>query len=106
MDQLYVVTRAHNQDYVSATAYLVKAASKSEAIVAAMRYEGDLDGFEDDPILQAEIIRLLSLSLYELEQDDRNNGNVWHADLFKPPTDLKTGDRKSTRLNSSHRCIS
>jgi hypothetical protein len=100
MDQLYIVTRAHNQDYISATAYLAKAISEQEAIIASMRYEGDLDGFlsdaieedENDPILQAEFTRLRSLSIHELEQDDRDNGNAWHAELFKPPTDLKTGD--------------
>lgn len=87
--KLYIVTRAHNLDYISATAYITKAISESDAIINAMEYE-DL-GIDVEDENDAELVRLRSLSLDELEDDDRHNGNAWHAELFKPPTDLKPG---------------
>lgn len=85
--RLYIVTRAHNLDYISATAYLTLATSESEAIIYCMGYKGDLYGDADEEA------RLRSLSLDDLEQSDRDNGNVWHAELFTMP-ELKPGDVK------------
>jgi hypothetical protein len=82
--QLYIVTRAHNLDYISSTVYLTQATSESEAIINCMEYE-DL-GIDGEEKYAAELARLRSLSLYELEQDDRDNGNVWEAQIFTMPT--------------------
>jgi len=84
MKQLYIVTRAHNQDYISATAYLTEAEDRQGAIINCMQYE-DL-GIDEEEKYEAELIRLRALSLYELEQDDCHNGNVWAAQLFEMPT--------------------
>lgn len=98
--QVYIVTRAHNLDYISATAYLTMADSPHEAIINCMESDGSLDVFladdseaerEDQPGYAAELARLRSLSEYELEQDDRDNGNVWGAEVFHLP-DLQPGD--------------
>ncbi len=82
--RLYIVTRAHNLDYISSTVYLTQAKSSNEAIINCMEYE-DL-GMDDEEEYATELVRLRSLSLYELEQDDRDKGNVWSANVFTMPT--------------------
>lgn len=81
-EKLYIVTRVHNQDYIAGTVYLALAQSENEAIIKTMVFRGAVD--EDN---EAELARLRSLSLDELEQDDRNDGgNVWSAEPFTMPT--------------------
>jgi len=81
--ETYIVIKAHNQDYISSTVYMTKAESPNEAIINCMEYN-DL-GIDDEEKYDAELTRLRSLSLYELEQDDRDNGNVWSARIFVLP---------------------
>src|SRR5437762_11046080 len=89
--------------------------TETPVILSAVRtpigkFQGGLAGFSAPELggkAVAEVIRRAGLDSNQV--DEAILGNVVQAGLGQNPARqaaLKGGDRKSTRLNSSHRCIS
>jgi len=84
----YIVTEVHTLDYISGTVYLTDARSEKQAIINCLEYSGDIYPDDDDSTevkYEDWLKRMNNMSLNDLEQHDRENGNVWHAELFKVP---------------------
>lgn len=79
--QEYIVTRVHTLDYISGTVYKTKARSEKQAIINCLEYHGDAYD-KDEETYEEWLKRMNNMSTSDLEQHDRENGNVWHAELF------------------------
>lgn len=97
---LFVVVKHHNQDYLLSEAFICLAENKTEAILETMEFCGE---FERYAIVDCEEVpdyiceerskesvarrkqELRKLGIHGLEQHDRSEGNVWHADHFEMP---------------------
>jgi hypothetical protein len=109
--RIFIVTKAHNLDYVSAEAMLVMGVDMKETFIrviiseherwfdaipdpqdydngtASRSYQYDMEAYEE---FVTELANLRAMSMDEIEQHDRDNGNVWDIDEFEMP-DLSDG---------------